>query len=467
MRLLAVDRRWPRVGSSPSYVGFFEHGTGAPLFLEDEKIAFLCARDEFRIILDPSGTAVAPPPNKLDQTPEEDARCARARAYVDAYLIDCSRSRAVLVPRIAALAAERGETPPGFSTVLEWADLWEAGGKALGDACFQVKPNRGNRGHKLASDLVARAVEYGVLSALKMKKGTGADALECAKAWVMTNRPDDVVPEEHWPSVRTFQERMTATNPYVVDLLASGDAKARRKHRGVRAAETPTAARRGRMRPHPLRRPPGGRRAQGRLWSSGPHHVSRPLHGHAPRHVDRVRGPELRVLHGRAPSRLLPQGHERVSRPRALGVVGRFKRLYVDNALHFLGHNIRHAGRQLSFELAEFRPGEPWLKGGEERLLGIVNARAHSLPGSTFSNTAERKRFEAATAKPILTVPELRAWLTWWICDVYNVTPHQGLGFLGTLKGVPRKLWRGRSATSVRRCCLRRRTSSRWPATVT
>ncbi|MEH3144644.1 MAG: Mu transposase C-terminal domain-containing protein [Methylobacterium frigidaeris] len=122
---------------------------------------------------------------------------------------------------------------------------------------------------------------------------------------------------------------------------------------------------------------------------------------------------------------------------------GRWKRMFVDNAMHFLGVNIAHAANELKFEVVELRPGEPWMKGAQERLFGILNRKVtHAVPGTTLSNTAERREHEEALEPPTLTLREFEAFLVTYICDEHHWAPHKGLGPLRTLPDVPIRIWR-------------------------
>lgn len=121
---------------------------------------------------------------------------------------------------------------------------------------------------------------------------------------------------------------------------------------------------------------------------------------------------------------------------------GRFKRLYVDNAMHFIGIDIANAASELKFELAEFRPGQPWLKGAQERLFRILNEKVvHKLPGATMSNVAERQSYDDIKG-PKLTLDEQEAFLTWYICEDYHYSKRAGLGPLRSLSDIPARLWR-------------------------
>ena len=62
---------------------------------------------------------------------------------------------------------------------------------------------------------------------------------------------------------------------------------------------------------------------------------------------------------------------------------GRPTRLYVDKAMHFVGNNIERTSAALGFEIREFLPAEPSLKGGTERLIGVINTAMHTRTSSS------------------------------------------------------------------------------------
>lgn len=126
------------------------------------------------------------------------------------------------------------------------------------------------------------------------------------------------------------------------------------------------------------------------------------------------------------------------------GYYGRFARLGVDNALHLIGKNIAHAARELRFQIVEYRPGQPWMKGALERENGILNSDvSHRVRGSTESNPVDREKFdkERMAGAPVLTIGEFDALLVTYLCTIHHHEAHQGLGMLRTLSGVPDKLW--------------------------
>ena len=443
LRVAKVVRRWPRRGSTASRVEFMDVDSGLPTFLDDVQIAFLCRDGQFRIVEGADGVVVLDRPTLIERTAAEEAKCVRCKAYVDACLVEpASRSRVLLVPRIAAVAAARREKAPGFTTVLGWMDTWKAQSPFIGDDCFIRARNVGNPGHRLKSDLVALAVDRGTLASFKMAKGTGADAMKAAKAWLAQNHPDAVVADEDWPDVRTFQYRRKALDAYVADGLTFGWGYAARKH----------TMRYARPRPElPLEEVECDHTTMDVLVVDEGKGVvfGRP---DIIAFRDRATGACLGMSIGfDAPSytsflsglrhALYPKDMDEYPTANPWFAHGRFKRLYVDNALHFIGHNIRRAASHLKFEVAEFLPGEPWLKGAQEKLLGLISREVHELPAATFSNTWERKLYQEVARKPMVTISQLRAFVTLWVCDEWNVTEHEGLGLLDTLKGVPRDLW--------------------------
>src|SRR5690606_21151401 len=121
---------------------------------------------------------------------------------------------------------------------------------------------------------------------------------------------------------------------------------------------------------------------------------------------------------------------------------GRFKRLFVDNAMHFIGHSIRQAGAQLGFEVVECIPAMPWLKGAQERFFGVMNdGFVHNMPGSTLSNSMERKTYSETELAPTVTLDLFEAFLVKWLVDIYHHEDHEGLGHIRSMKGIPIAKW--------------------------
>ncbi len=125
--------------------------------------------------------------------------------------------------------------------------------------------------------------------------------------------------------------------------------------------------------------------------------------------------------------------------------------IVVDNESHLVSDDMRALCAHLGIQLRETRPGEPNMKGAIERFFRtLADAVIHNLPGATMSNPQRRKEFDKdkGLSVPQLTLRELEACIHYFL-DEYHRTPHQGLGFLRTLRDTPISKWEstiGRSA---------------------
>lgn len=105
---------------------------------------------------------------------------------------------------------------------------------------------------------------------------------------------------------------------------------------------------------------------------------------------------------------------------------GIMKTIHLDNAREFKGSMLKKACAEYGVEL-EWRPvATPHWGGHIERLLGTLLREIHTLPGTTFSNTANRKNYNSVN-KAALTLSELERWLTIFVCDIYHKRVHKGI----------------------------------------
>lgn len=89
---------------------------------------------------------------------------------------------------------------------------------------------------------------------------------------------------------------------------------------------------------------------------------------------------------------------------------GKPQALYVDNAREFKSEALRRGCEQHGIAV-DYRPlGRPHYGGIVERIIGTVMEQVHELPGTTFSNPAERGAYDAEKMAA-LTVAELERWL--------------------------------------------------------
>lgn len=105
---------------------------------------------------------------------------------------------------------------------------------------------------------------------------------------------------------------------------------------------------------------------------------------------------------------------------------GKPKALYVDNAAEFKSEALTRGCGQHGIELG-YRPlGRPHYGGIVERLIGTAMGKVHELPGTTFSNPAERGGYDSEKMA-VLTLSELEKWLALAVA-AYHGTVHGGLG---------------------------------------
>jgi putative transposase len=106
---------------------------------------------------------------------------------------------------------------------------------------------------------------------------------------------------------------------------------------------------------------------------------------------------------------------------------GKPRELYVDNAAEFHSEALRRGCDQHGIGLRYRPPGQPHFGGIVERLIGTMMRMVHDeVPGTTFSNTAQRGRYDSE-GKAVLTMPELQAWLA-LATACYHGQVHESLG---------------------------------------
>jgi putative transposase len=104
---------------------------------------------------------------------------------------------------------------------------------------------------------------------------------------------------------------------------------------------------------------------------------------------------------------------------------GKPRQLYVDNAAEFKSEALKRGCEQHAIKLA-FRPlGRPHYGGIVERVIGTAMTMIHELPGTTFSNTAQRGSYNAEKMAS-LTLRELERWLILAVAG-YHGSVHSGL----------------------------------------
>ena len=97
--------------------------------------------------------------------------------------------------------------------------------------------------------------------------------------------------------------------------------------------------------------------------------------------------------------------------------------VHSDNGSDFRSTTFQRACANLGIE-TDYRPlGAPRYGGHIERLIGTAQNEMHLLPGTTFSNVAQRGDYDS-DGSAALTLDELETWLWRFVAGDYNVRIH-------------------------------------------
>lgn len=442
---------------------FLQMETGEPRMLTDEAIARLQSEGGFHLHASSSKRAAGPEPlSPIIVGAEGREANLRKHTYVEACM-GLPRSRKSLRPMIAAVAEQRGEPAPGFTTVLLWLDEYETWGASLGTAAYSDRHDlKGGRGGRLPPCL-ERALDAGVDAWLQLQNGDLAYAVVEKEVQRIDREEGAQIDRKSLfpryvdafgrlvpPSRRTLERRYRALDRLTLDIAQFGEGKAR-KHC--------------------------------RTWATRPI----PDHPYQEVEVDHctlditlidpggliVGRPDLICFRDRATAMVLGigigfeapsygsfmEGLKHAIYPKDLteypGIentwpcFGRIGTLIVDGALHFLGDSIQNAGRELGFDVQVCPKRQPWMKGGLERFFGTLGkGLVHRLPGTTLSNVVERQGHEHLVG-PVLTIGEFKHLLIKWICDRYHIDVTKALGPIRGVGAQPLQVWRDKCADFV------------------
>ena len=100
--------------------------------------------------------------------------------------------------------------------------------------------------------------------------------------------------------------------------------------------------------------------------------------------------------------------------------------LHLDNAAEFQSEAITRGTQEYGIALEYRPPGQPHFGGHIERLIGTTMGALHMLPGSTFSNIADKGDYRSEKAAT-LTLAELECWIALQIAGVYHQSVHSAL----------------------------------------
>lgn len=432
----------------------------------DKELARLQAQGSFRLINFSRNGNPVPTPRSPLVVGLNDKENLRKHAYVQACLAAPGGfrfSRRLLIPIIETLAIQRKEEAPGFTTVIDWVKKYERDFPVYGTACFTSRHDlKGKPGHKLLW-FQEKALSHGVNRMLSGMTGPVAYAGVCrfiklfdAKYGRHLDKQAlgaDAADEKgrlKAPSLSTLERRYDKVDPLVRDSMRKGLGYAKRTRRTFSTTERPDFPYQEVEVDHCT--------LDIQIIDAGGLVFGRPdliifrdratamiigygLGFEKPSYASFLRG----LRHAMYPKDL--SKHPSVKNP--WPCFGRIQNLFVDNALHFIGDNIREAGRELNFNVPRFHAREPWAKGGLERFFRSLNTGfVHSSPGTTLQSASARKDHEYL-GDPAWTIEEFEGLLNHWICDIYHVSVRRALGAIRGVGDVPLRVWTEKAKSFV------------------
>jgi putative transposase len=105
---------------------------------------------------------------------------------------------------------------------------------------------------------------------------------------------------------------------------------------------------------------------------------------------------------------------------------GLMRFIHLDNAKEFHSRALSRGCQQHGIQLAYRAPGTPHHGGHIERMMGTLMQRIHELPGTTFSNIAERGDYDSEK-KALLTLSEFDRLLALTVLGPYHNEVHSRL----------------------------------------
>lgn len=99
----------------------------------------------------------------------------------------------------------------------------------------------------------------------------------------------------------------------------------------------------------------------------------------------------------------------------------------VDNGKDLIGLDMQRVCDEFGMVMTRRPVGRPQYGAHVERILGTINKEIHNLPGTTFSNIAQKGEYDSVK-NATFTLDEITKWLTEFIVNVYHKRVHHGIG---------------------------------------
>lgn len=99
----------------------------------------------------------------------------------------------------------------------------------------------------------------------------------------------------------------------------------------------------------------------------------------------------------------------------------------VDNGKDLIGLDMQRVCDEFGMTMVRRPVGRPQYGSHVERIFLTINKEIHNLPGTTFSNIAEKAEYDSIK-NATFTLDEITKWLTEFIVNVYHNRVHHGIG---------------------------------------
>jgi putative transposase len=138
------------------------------------------------------------------------------------------------------------------------------------------------------------------------------------------------------------------------------------------------------------------------------------------------------LRHAILPKDYIPEKYQNLS---AYPVWGVPTCIVTDIGAEFVSEWFNDSCALLGIDVQHCPPGKPNLKGKVERFFRTVGQDLiHKIPGTTFSNIADRGNTKSAE-RAVLTLSEINEIVHHWIVEIYSKSLHRGL------RDVPQRCW--------------------------
>lgn len=108
-------------------------------------------------------------------------------------------------------------------------------------------------------------------------------------------------------------------------------------------------------------------------------------------------------------------------------IFGLPKVIFMDNAKEFRSVSLHNFCQEFRI-IDEYRPvARPEFGGHIERVIGTCMKKVHQLPGTTYSNIAQKRNYDSQK-EAAMTIDELEQWYLDFLINIYHKTEHSALG---------------------------------------